>query len=362
MRTELARQEALLKALLGREDPRVATQRLVGLGLRGVGSADDTADPTADPTADSTADSTANRGPTLAPPFDLDAGLQAYRGNAVALSERALAGAFPHLAARLGVPFASLAWAFWRRCPPGVGDLGAWGAALPDFLRETADDTLAGIAAFEWALHQAERATDATLDAASLGLLNGDPAELGLVLRPGLVLLELPDAALAALDGHRAWLTPQQREPAAVAHEAPADDAAGLAGRSRTTGDSGRATTPVLVWRKDWRGRATHLEAAAAAFMRSALAGASIETALSHSEAAQAVPEARAGEFWDFTVFLHQALQDQWLMAVRRLDAAHGEEDCNDGSEFNAHPDPDPDAGTHTAASAVEQRLPHEPG
>lgn len=329
MRTELARQSALLKALLGRESADEVRQALVELGLRSV-------------QAGEPGNGHAGAG-AQDPSPDLEAGLQAYRSNAIALSERALAGAFPYLAERLGRQFASLAWAFWRHAPPAVGDLGAWGAALPDFLRETADETLAGVAAFEWALHCAERAADASLDAASLALLNGDPAVLGLVFRPGLVLLELPAAAIEALAGHRAWLPgpPQEPEPAAAAApmapalEPVADGPKACDAGKCGTGEAPQASTPVLVWRKDWRGRATHLEAAAAAFMRSALAGDSIETALSSSTSAQAVPEARAGAFWDFTVFLHQALQDQWLMAVRRLDAAHGEEECNDGPEPN---------------------------
>ncbi|HLO93216.1 MAG TPA: DNA-binding domain-containing protein, partial [Burkholderiaceae bacterium] len=129
-------------------------------------------------------------------------GLQAYRGNAIALSERALSGAFPLLASLLGAQFGSLAWTFWRRCPPACGDLGEWGAALPDFLRQEAGDALAELAALEWALHRAERAADAVLDAPSLGLLHGDPRSLRLALRPGLCLLTMSDEALSLTAGH----------------------------------------------------------------------------------------------------------------------------------------------------------------
>lgn len=283
MSPEARRQAGLLRAILGGD-----THGLRRLGLRGV----------------------------LPGPEDaaLAQGLQAYRGNAIALAERALAGAYPHLSGLLGERFASLAWSFWRRHPPNGGDLGAWGGALPDFLRETADAGLSGVAALEWALHQAERAPDAALDAASLQGLHGDPRSLGLAFRPGLTLLSLPAQALPLLGSHRAWLDP-------------------ALGESRA----------VLVWRKDWRGRATQLQAATAAFMRSALAGDSLEAAL---EAAAAEAEAAGTEDLDFTAFLHQALQEQWLMAVRPLGAQGGDEECND-----VHPD-DP------AAPPERERLP----
>ena len=209
-------------------------------------------------------------------------------------------------AALLGRQFGSLAWSFWKACPPACGDLGEWGAALPDFLRRSADDALADMAALEWALHQAERAPDAVLDVASLALLEGDARALGLALRPGLLLLTVCDEALSLLATHRAWLHPLRQGAAAV-----------------------------LVWRKDWRGRATQLKAAEAAFMRSALAGDSLETALAASGQAD-------DEGLDFTAFLQQALREQWLMAVLPLEAEGGNKDRND-----EHPEesPAPPAG-----------------
>ncbi|MBL0094465.1 MAG: putative DNA-binding domain-containing protein [Piscinibacter sp.] len=57
-------------------------------------------------------------------------GLAAYRANASALAERALAAACPTLQAMLGeADFAALARAFWRDHPPQRGDLGEWGAS-----------------------------------------------------------------------------------------------------------------------------------------------------------------------------------------------------------------------------------------
>jgi len=275
MPSDIERQAALLKAILQGDSGSLAA-----LGLRGVLPGEAQA--------------------------AVQEGLLAYRGNVIALSERALAGAFPHLAALLGRQFGSLAWTFWKASPPTCGDLGEWGAALPDFLRRTADDALADLATLEWALHQAERAPDAVLDAPSLALLQGEPQALRLALRPGLALLSLSDEALSLLAPHRAWLhPPRQGAPA------------------------------VLVWRKDWRGRATQLQAAEAAFMRSALAGDSLEAALAASVQAD-------DEGVDFTAFLQQALREQWLMAVRPLEAEGGKEENND-----EHPEeaPAPPAG-----------------
>lgn len=269
----------------------------------------------------------------------------------MALSERALASAFPFLASWLGPQFSSLAWAFWRQHPPARGDLGEWGAALPDFLRETADALLAGMASFEWALHQAERAADAVLDGASLGLLHGDPAALRLAFRPGLVMLELPREALDELAPHRAWvsrptpLPPLQTAPQPTQQPNPQpnlqlnpqlnpqlapDDLPRGATLPTEEGAATGATAAVLIWRKDWRGRATHLEAAAAAFMRSALAGHSLETALAASmDVPGGAPDEAGRAGWDFTVFLQQALQEQWLTAVRPLKDA-GDKESHD--------------------------------
>jgi len=277
MPTDMDRQTALLRALLQREGVGTddVESSLAALGLRGV------------------------RDAGSQPP--LQQGLQAYRGNAIALAERALASAFPQLAGLLGTQFGSLAWSFWKACPPDRGDLGEWGAALPAFLRRSADDALAEMATLEWALHQTERAADAALDAASLARLHGDPRQLRLALRPGMAVLAMSDEALSLLASHRAWLHPVK---------------AGL--------------PAVLVWRKDWRGRATQLQAAEAAFMRSVLAGDSLETALAASQVHE-------GQGLDFTVFLQQALQEQWLMAVLPLEAGDGSEEFD-----NEHPEATP--------------------
>jgi hypothetical protein len=196
-------------------------------------------------------------------------GLAAYRNNLRALSAQALAVPYGRVRAALGEDdFATMAWSFWRTHPPASGDLGQWGRALADFLAERAgeDSGLPDLARLDWALHCAERAADAELDALSLNLLgSAAPEDLWLQLRPGVALLSLRDAT-------------------------------------------------VLVWRAGWRGQSQALAAADAAFVRTVLAGASLAAAL---EAGGAVKGFGAEADFDFGAWLQAALQNAWLQAVR---------------------------------------------
>ncbi|MBV8035704.1 DNA-binding domain-containing protein [Roseateles sp.] len=194
-------------------------------------------------------------------------GLAAYRGNLVALSDRALAVPFGRLRDALGeAEFAALAWTFWRARPPECGDLGEWGGALAGFLVERAGEAsgLPDLARLDWALHQAERAGDVALDADSLQLLGDTPPEaLWLRLRPGVAMLA-------------------------------------------------QAGGPVLVWRQGWRGQWQALPAAEAVFMRCLLDGASLADALAAAE----VKGSGAETDFDFGAWLQAALQKTWLQAV----------------------------------------------
>lgn len=131
----------------------------------------------------------------LREPARVDAGLNAYRANAGAHAERALAAAFPTLQQLLGdASFAALARARWQADPPLRGDLASWGAGLPAFI---ADDTqladepyLADMARLDWAVHLAGQAADAQ-DLQGLSLLaEVDPQRLRLRLQPGSALLD----------------------------------------------------------------------------------------------------------------------------------------------------------------------------
>ncbi|WP_457442364.1 HvfC/BufC family peptide modification chaperone [Roseateles sp. P5_E4] len=195
-------------------------------------------------------------------------GLAAYRNNLRALSAQALAVPFVRLREELGEDeFASLAWTFWRAHPPESGDLGQWGGALEGFLLERAGEAsgLPDLARLDWALHRAERAQDASLDADSLALLGTtSPDKLWLQLRPGL-------AVLAQSDG------------------------------------------PVVVWRAGWRGKWQPVSAADAVFMQALIDAVNLAEAL---EAATVKGSGGETDF-DFAAWLQAALHNAWLQGVR---------------------------------------------
>ena len=122
-------------------------------------------------------------------------GLRAYRANAQATAARALAAAFPTVAALLGdETFNAVAARHWQLHPPERGDLAQFGTAFTSAL---ADDPqlsdlpyLADVARLDWAVHHCAMAADAPGTVAGLALLaDTDPAELRLMLWPGLGLL-----------------------------------------------------------------------------------------------------------------------------------------------------------------------------
>jgi hypothetical protein len=196
-------------------------------------------------------------------------GLTAYRHNLSALARQSLAVPFARVREALGDDeFAQLAWTFWRAHPPRSGDLGEWGGALAGFLVERAGEAsgLPDLARLDWAIHHAERAADAALDADSLQLLGNTPPEaLWLQLRPGVTLLAQQAGA-------------------------------------------------VLVWREGWRGVSQALSAPDGAFMHALLDGASLARALA---VAAAVKGLGAESDFDFAAWLQAALRNAWLQAVR---------------------------------------------
>ena len=102
--------------------------------------------------------------------------LAAYRGNASAIAERALASAFPTVQQLLGdESFALLARALWHHAPPQRGDLACWGDALPGWIERDAqladEPYLADVARVDWAVHTIEQAADVEPPAAGLALL-----------------------------------------------------------------------------------------------------------------------------------------------------------------------------------------------
>lgn len=224
-------------------------------------------------------------------------GVAAYRGNAAAVAERALAGAFPTVAELVGEEsFAALARDFWSQQPPQRGDLGEWGAALPDFVAaspQLADEAyLADVARLEWRVHQATRAADGPAAVPPLDALAAtDPARLRLALAPGCALLASRWPVVAI------WL----------AHRRPPDDAERFAD-VRAAFEAHRGEH-AFVWRDGLAVRVAALADADARFVGALLASAPLAAALD-----------AAGPDFAFDRWLAQALATRQLAAVHTLE------------------------------------------
>lgn len=223
-------------------------------------------------------------------------GLAAYRANAGAAAERALASAYPTVQQLLGdEAFAALARACWQRHPPTAGDLGLWGGALPAFMADA--QTLAGeaylpdVARLEWAVHQAERAADASAPQGLERLGSDDPAALVLRLAPGTAVVDSSHPVVSIWQAHRS---------SAADRFAPVR-AAFAAGKGEC----------ALVVRVGWRAGVHASPPDEARFTQAVLAGADLATALT-----------AAGDGFAFEAWLITALQQQRLAAVVPMVAA----------------------------------------
>ena len=221
-------------------------------------------------------------------------GLEAYRANAEAIAERALAAAFTTVQAMVGADdFRQLARAFWQAQPPQRGDLGEWGGAFAAWLQAHPSMApwpyLGDSARLDFALHCNERAADAVLDAASLALLESvDPAQLQIRLMPGTALLRSswPIASI-----HRA-------------HQLAGDDAERAFEQVREAIDAGQGEDALVV-RRGWRGVVETLNVGDARWTESLLAGANLAVAFE-----------QAGEGFDFAAWLQTAIRQIWLKDV----------------------------------------------
>ena len=218
-------------------------------------------------------------------------GLDAYRANAEAIAERALAAAFATVQVMVGPDdFARLARAYWCAQPPSRGDLGEWGGGYADWLQAhpglTAWPYLADCARLDFALHSCERAADAGLDAGSLSLLeSADPAALRLELMPGVTLIRSAWPIASILEAHR--LDGEQAERAF-------DDV-----RAKIAAPHGE---DALVARDGWRAVVHRVTDADARWTLSLLAGHDLARALDD-----------AGATFDFAGWLQAALRHSWL-------------------------------------------------
>jgi hypothetical protein len=221
-------------------------------------------------------------------------GLEAYRANAEALAERALAAVFATVRTMVGEDdFKHLAREFWHARPPLRGDLGEWGAEFPAWLGAHPAMVpwpyLGDCARLDLALHRNERAADVPFDAASLSQLeSGDPDRLRLQLMPGVQVLQ------------STW-------PIATihhAHQVEGDEAERAFAAVRLALAEPRSEQ-ALVARQGWRAVVHRLDEAEAGWTTSLLDGASLGAAL-----------ARAGEGFDFAAWLARALRESWLKGV----------------------------------------------
>jgi hypothetical protein len=231
-------------------------------------------------------------------PLDADPqaqrGIAAYRANAGAAIERALAAGFPTVRALVGEEsFAALARAYWQAHPPLRGDLDDAGEHLPEFIAasESLADVpyLADVARLDAAIDAAERAGDGQWQADTLSLLGShDPAQLIIELMPGTQLLSSTYPIVTIRGAHRA----AGDDPFAAAREALA------AGRGEH----------ALVWRVGLRAQALALDEADAQWTRALLQGRSLGQALD-----EALPAL------DFQRWLVAALQRGWLARIRAV-------------------------------------------
>lgn len=221
-------------------------------------------------------------------------GLAAYRAHAGAAAERALAAAFPTVAALVGeVAFAALARSFWRVRPARRGDLGDYGADLPAFIADNPDLSgepyLADSARLDWAVHQALRAADESAEVQDLQRLGQHtPAQLCLRLRAGTQLL-------------------RSRWPVVAIHQAHESPAADRFAPVRAALAQGHGDV-ALVWRQGWRVRVVALNQPEGQFTQALLAGAHLAAALDV-----------AGPDFDFESWLITRLQDGALAAVELM-------------------------------------------
>jgi hypothetical protein len=223
-------------------------------------------------------------------------GLMAYRANAGANAERALASTYPTVQALVGEEsFAGLARACWNACPPERGDMACFGDALPGFIAaepRLADvPYLADVARLEALIAQAECAADAEAAPHTLERLAAhEPDRLRFRLAAGFAVLRSPHPVVSV------WRAHQPGENAEAWFEA-----------ARNAMHDGQGES-ALVWRQGWKAQVQPLDAATAAWCACLQRGASLGEALS-----------QASESFAFEPWLLQALPLGWVLGVDLL-------------------------------------------
>jgi Putative DNA-binding domain len=218
-------------------------------------------------------------------------GVAAYRTNAEAIAERALAASFGTVRQLVGIDaFVRLASEFWRAHPPTRGDLAEWGVDFPKWLGERLHmrsiPYLEDCARLDRAMHDNERAADGDPDVASLSLLeSADPSTLRLHPMPGIALVS------------SAWPIASIR----AAHQLSGDDAEAAFAAVRAAIDAKRGEQ-VMVVRQGWRATLHCVDAATSRWVQSLTSGADFASAIES-----------AGADFDFASWLATALREGWL-------------------------------------------------
>lgn len=211
-------------------------------------------------------------------------GLQVYQANRAVLAQRTLASTYPVVAQLIGqISFEPLARHFWQRHPPQCGDMGQWGAQLPEFLEAlpqlTGEPFLSDVARLEWALHRAASAADAVLDVPSFALL-ADDAPVSLALSPGVMTLASAYPVVSIINAH---LTSQPT----------LEEAADLLRQGHREF--------ALVWRQAYKPTVRELGIAEYEFINALQKTVTLETALDKAASINAA--------FDFNTWLSQAVQ-----------------------------------------------------
>lgn len=230
---------------------------------------------------------------------------RAYQGNARATAARVLACHFPTVLAMVGDDaLAVLALRLWQQHPPTSGDLGRWGAHLPELIAAQAElrpwPWLADSARLDWARHTCERSADAALAADSLQRLGDTPAEhLGLALHPGVQVLDSLWPVVSLWRAHRL-------------PEGPERDAALQSLRLQAS----PAGECAVVWRHPWQAEVAVLAPPEAAWMRWWLSAPPEATLAQALAAVSTHADAHHGQGFDFGAWLAQALSCGWLVRI----------------------------------------------
>jgi hypothetical protein len=225
------------------------------------------------------------------------AGLRAYRANAQAIAERALAAACPTVAQLVGEEaMAALARDLWQEHPPQRGDLAWFGGDLADWIAQVPElaewPYLADVARLDWAVHRAQFAADPGDTPGGLAhLASDDPAGLMVGFTPGssCIVSTWPVATI--------WQAHQGLEP----DWGPAREAL-----------AAQRAESAWVWRRGHRVHAEPLAAGDLCFHQAVLRGLHLGPAWDAALAAD--PD------FNFEAWLTRALRAGWLAGFRLPD------------------------------------------